>query len=217
MEYLKTFNGRVESVGTHTVKKGSTDYQNVMLNIEGESFSVPMVSGMGSAGDYFSKGVPGKYFYIKLSDIKDSFYEIAPLNMKLSAESMPDMAVYAVITDDGEHVYDRELFSRTSKELDLTNNNMERISKLFSLMKFIALIPLLFIMYAAPWLVSFILITIVFLGGKIFQKIFPFKKMKEIAKSSLKRADIGDLENFLSQNGFDLQSSKVSTRFAWEN
>lgn len=184
------FDGFAELIGNYTNTKGNSLYHNVTLNIEGEKYSTPLISASGAASDYFRRGKKGKYFYIKYDDLKEKM-------PKQQAIDQPDLVIYAVITEDGENVFDLKT---------LTDSEMI-IKKQMKLLYFSFFSMLLFSIITIPFLIGIAGLIYVFI------KFLPFIKL---AKEVQRRADINNIKKHLSDNNFDLDSTLVTKKFGWE-
>jgi len=184
------FEGFAEKTGTHTVKNGEILYNSVILNMNGKKYSTPLVSVIGSTSAYFSQGKKGKYFYIKNDDIKKKMSASDALNC-------PDLTIYAVITEDGEYVFD----------LKILKDAEEALGKI---------VRSLYLVFFSQLLLSLmtVFILIGFVGlFYLFFKILPsINRVKEFRK----RLNVKRVTQHLSEKGFDLESSLVSKEFGWE-
>jgi hypothetical protein len=184
------FDGFAELIGNYTIIGGGTLYHNVTLNIEGEQYSTPLIAASGAASDYFYQGKKGKYFYIKCDDLKEKM-------PKLRAIHQPDLVIYAVITEDGEYVFD--LKSLIDAEM-IFKKTMKILYSLFLLFLFISIltIPIIIGVVGLIWL---------------FFKYLPLIK---VVKEAQRRADIKKIKRHLADNNFDLNSTLVTKKFGWE-
>lgn len=184
------FDGFAELIGNYTNTKGNSLYHNVTLNIEGEQYSTPLIAASGAASDYFYQGKKGKYFYIKYDDLKEKM-------PKQQAINQPDLVIYAVITEDGENVFD--LKTLTDAEM-LLKKTMKLLYLSFFLILFFSIITV-------PFLIGIVGLIWVFI------KYLPFIKL---VKEVQRRADINNIKKHLSDNNFDLNSTLVTKKFGWE-
>ena len=116
---------------------------------------------------------------------------------KLQTINQPDLVIYAVITEDGEYVFDLKslidaemIFKKTMKILYLS----------FFLFLFLSIltIPIIIGVVGLIWL---------------FFKYLPLIK---VAKEAQSRADINKIKKHLDDNNFDLNSTLVTKKFGWE-
>jgi len=187
--------------GIKYLEKGARIQSVKMNNKVGR---IQNIVGEGLVIDHFINGTSGKYFFIDLKDIR----ELAEKERYSDIELLPEYLIFAVITEDGEHI-------SSIKEIEKINEKIKKALKFFKFSKKIfwvsvvaLILPFLFmpaigLIIAIPFLL--VILPMIIVKG-IGVKIASNRGDKGIKYMSIQsdRMERKKLEEYLIENKFNL-------------
>lgn len=168
-------------------EKNLTQFPSVTFELADRTLTISNVAVFGSVTHYFKRGMQARFFYLQIDDLKEKLAKKIPN----SDIDQPNIYIYAMITDDGKHVFDEQYVRHQLKALNIILTSFRwyfRGGLLLSL-------PLMFF-----FLLGLIVLHLVFKWVR--PSIVYFREF-------IRRLDVQALKKELSNHGFDLEKNVV--------
>lgn len=166
------------------------------------------IVGDGLVIDHFINGTSGKYFFINLKDVR----ELAEKERYHDIEQIPEYVIFALITDDGEHISSIKDIEKTRKIIEKALKNMKLSKKILWVVAVALILPFFFmpalgLIIVIPFLLFALPAIIV---GLISIKIAKNKdnKTKKYMSIQYDRMEKEKLEKYLIENKFNLKTTE---------
>ena len=169
-----TFKGKAISYEGEEVNVAGAKYQTVTLDISKGKKIARNVQVMDYLLNAFQNGRKGQYFYAQAKgSLPENLYMIL---------------IYAVITEDGEYIFEREIFEEAEHSMQTMLKSANRSMKIYFIVS-ILLIPLII---GIPMLIA---------------TSFGWWLKKKLLRKTSHFYDLTQIEKELTSKGFDLKKS----------